>query len=418
MKTNYPENSHGGTKMHMTMTANNKRYPSLSPYTMIVGDPEYLNDDQGFPTKDFVLRIVPKGRTQMVWGLFREGLHIGNETTKEDAVRVLREGSDNPPSRTYTKPGRPEAAPVFECPEQFSRSDLADEEHAHAMQIIRNSYPKASMFHVDQVFIPGKGWLKTGTADARRPMYVYAAAGATMVNLVVHVSDAGRFRDCPQPDYRIEELDGPLDSISSAHVRLNGGYTATVYSLSSLVAHVQHEEVDLARLARLAIVRPHDHQERQEALEYYVNSLRGSMLDLKGFPKFNECPHHCVDLGGLDTAKTISVVVATGERYTFSFIPKTRNWADGVECVDIKQHGRDRMRSVMFDGGMKRTDAGGTLLALLSNEEHYKEPLPDYKALYNRLKEAVGDCLPDLEHYASTHGPGPDLRLDSLKNAM
>lgn len=31
------------------------------------------------------------------------------------------------------------------------------------------------------------------------------------------------------------------------------------------------------------------------------------------------------------------------------------------------------------------------------------------------LKKLILECLPDLEHYVSTHGPGPDKRLDALK---
>jgi hypothetical protein len=34
------------------------------------------------------------------------------------------------------------------------------------------------------------------------------------------------------------------------------------------------------------------------------------------------------------------------------------------------------------------------------------------------LIQAVEDCLPDLKHYASTHGPGPDRRLEALRKAL
>lgn len=34
------------------------------------------------------------------------------------------------------------------------------------------------------------------------------------------------------------------------------------------------------------------------------------------------------------------------------------------------------------------------------------------------LLEALRECLPDLEHYVSTHGPGPDRRLDRLRGAL
>ncbi len=31
---------------------------------------------------------------------------------------------------------------------------------------------------------------------------------------------------------------------------------------------------------------------------------------------------------------------------------------------------------------------------------------------------AIDSCLPDLEHYAATHGPGPDRRLVVLKQSL
>ena len=34
------------------------------------------------------------------------------------------------------------------------------------------------------------------------------------------------------------------------------------------------------------------------------------------------------------------------------------------------------------------------------------------------LLRAVKEVLPDLEHYAATHGPGPDRRLAELKQRM
>lgn len=34
------------------------------------------------------------------------------------------------------------------------------------------------------------------------------------------------------------------------------------------------------------------------------------------------------------------------------------------------------------------------------------------------LLEALKECLPDLEHYASTHGPGPDRRLEQARAAI
>jgi len=32
--------------------------------------------------------------------------------------------------------------------------------------------------------------------------------------------------------------------------------------------------------------------------------------------------------------------------------------------------------------------------------------------------QAIAECLPDLEHYAATHGTGPDIRLANLKNLI
>lgn len=34
------------------------------------------------------------------------------------------------------------------------------------------------------------------------------------------------------------------------------------------------------------------------------------------------------------------------------------------------------------------------------------------------LAAAVRECLPDLEHYARTHGAGPDVRLAVLKSVL
>lgn len=34
------------------------------------------------------------------------------------------------------------------------------------------------------------------------------------------------------------------------------------------------------------------------------------------------------------------------------------------------------------------------------------------------LAEAVRACLPDLERYVQTHGPGPDRRLADLRRAL
>jgi hypothetical protein len=33
-------------------------------------------------------------------------------------------------------------------------------------------------------------------------------------------------------------------------------------------------------------------------------------------------------------------------------------------------------------------------------------------------RSAIRECLPDLEHYVSTHGPGPDARLKELRDAL
>ena len=34
------------------------------------------------------------------------------------------------------------------------------------------------------------------------------------------------------------------------------------------------------------------------------------------------------------------------------------------------------------------------------------------------LLKAVRECLPDLRHYVSTHGPGPDKRLEKLLSVL
>lgn len=49
------------------------------------------------------------------------------------------------------------------------------------------------------------------------------------------------------------------------------------------------------------------------------------------------------------------------------------------------------------------------------------QALREYKPLILAapdLLAALADCLPDLEHYASTHGPGPDRRLEAAKAAI
>lgn len=34
------------------------------------------------------------------------------------------------------------------------------------------------------------------------------------------------------------------------------------------------------------------------------------------------------------------------------------------------------------------------------------------------IVEAIKECIPDLEHYISTHGPGPDKRLERLNAVL
>jgi hypothetical protein len=34
------------------------------------------------------------------------------------------------------------------------------------------------------------------------------------------------------------------------------------------------------------------------------------------------------------------------------------------------------------------------------------------------LIAAIKECLPDLKHYAKTHGPGPDQRLEHLQEIL
>lgn len=47
------------------------------------------------------------------------------------------------------------------------------------------------------------------------------------------------------------------------------------------------------------------------------------------------------------------------------------------------------------------------------------------QAIHNRIRaqrdqllEALEACLPDLQHYVSTHGPGPDARLAAAVAAI
>lgn len=44
--------------------------------------------------------------------------------------------------------------------------------------------------------------------------------------------------------------------------------------------------------------------------------------------------------------------------------------------------------------------------------------LPRLIAAAPELLEALQACLPDLEHYAATHGPGPDQRLIVARGAI
>lgn len=37
---------------------------------------------------------------------------------------------------------------------------------------------------------------------------------------------------------------------------------------------------------------------------------------------------------------------------------------------------------------------------------------------YAALRAAILECLPDLKHYAATHGPGPDARLAALLEVL
>lgn len=55
-----------------------------------------------------------------------------------------------------------------------------------------------------------------------------------------------------------------------------------------------------------------------------------------------------------------------------------------------------------------------------------QSPIADTSAMANAaliaaapdLLAALVDVLPDLEHYVSTHGPGPDRRLDAARAAI
>ena len=42
----------------------------------------------------------------------------------------------------------------------------------------------------------------------------------------------------------------------------------------------------------------------------------------------------------------------------------------------------------------------------------------EYESKLQRLTDAVEAVLPDLDHYAVTHGPGPDKRLAALRAVL
>ncbi len=67
-----------------------------------------------------------------------------------------------------------------------------------------------------------------------------------------------------------------------------------------------------------------------------------------GFAVFTGGEHVCVDLTDIGSA-TISVKTGNGELVTFAFIPRQKG--KGHQCVDIKHHGVDGMKTWIAAGG-------------------------------------------------------------------
>ncbi len=78
----------------------------------------------------------------------------------------------------------------------------------------------------------------------------------------------------------------------------------------------------------------------------------------RGFAVFNGGEHVCVDLTDVGHA-TISVKTGDEELVTFALMP--RHEAKGHQCVDIKHHGVDGMKTWIA--------AGGSTLAVVKPEQ-------------------------------------------------
>ena len=65
------------------------------------------------------------------------------------------------------------------------------------------------------------------------------------------------------------------------------------------------------------------------------------------------------------------------------------------------------------------TEAGKRLEAALESRDRRQErTIADLRKQRDGLLAALEMCLPDLKHYASTHGPGPDRRMEQANAAI
>ena len=104
----------------------------------------------------------------------------------------------------------------------------------------------------------------------------------------------------------------------------------------------------------------------------YITSEKA---EAKGYAKFNNVPHHLVDVP--DGNSTITCRMSDGTKVTFAFLAYTTG---GVpKCVDICEHHEEMMdfpggrhpeqKVVVFNGGRGSQRVSGSLVTLLLHNE-------------------------------------------------